>query len=62
MNNELIPSDDASDIVRQVFAAIQATLANDVAFKKSQLLQMINQQVNEAVDEYLDALNKKLDE
>ena len=62
MNNELIPSDDASDIVRQVFAAIQATLANEVAFKKSQLLQMINQQVNEAVDEYLDALNKKLDE
>ena len=66
MSDELIPKNVAQEIVKQVMASMNEALvnqlANQVELKKSQLLQMMSTYLDQACDEYLDALKKKADE
>ncbi len=66
MSDERIPKDIAQEIIKQVMASMNEALANQLAnrveLKKSQLLQMMSTYLNQACDEYLDALKKKADE
>lgn len=62
MTDELIPQDSAKAIIQQVFASMREAITNQVNLTKSQLIQMMTSNLNQAVDEYLDTLKKKIDD